>query len=67
MSAQFLIEYAGMPMRFNGKTAISCTETEATPFVAEADAWWAAFNAQLNPDRCRVVDIDARNQMEANR
>lgn len=67
MSAQFILEYAGAPVCFNRGVEL-VPEHQADRFVAEQDAWWAAYQAGLNPDRCRVVNLYLRSlQTTANK
>lgn len=63
MSAQFILEYAGAPVRFNGGMEL-VDEANADKFIAEQDAWWAAYQNNLNPAHCRVVNLYVRNQAE---
>ena len=63
MSAQFILVYAGAPVRFGSAGATLGQEWEADRFIAEPDAWLAAHRAGLAPGRCRVVDLYARYQM----
>ena len=62
MSACFIVEYAGAPMHFHcaGKYSETTTENKASRFTSEADAWYAAYHASLNPAHVRVVDFYAR-------
>ena len=63
MSASFILEYSGAPVRFVEDTHIELVEeSQADQFIAEADAWYAACKAGLHPMRCRVVNLYARNQ-----
>jgi len=61
MSAQFILEYGGAPVRLGSAGATLCQEWEADRFIAEPDAWLAAHRAGLAPGHCRVVDLYARN------
>ncbi len=61
MSAQFILEYGGMPVRFDSARHQLTAETEASKFIAEADAWYAAYQSDLNPSNCRVVNLYERN------
>lgn len=62
MSAQFIIEYGGMPVAIDLNHAwVVVREDQATRFASEVDAWWAAYKAGM-PHRCRVVDLYQRNQ-----
>ena len=57
MSAQFLISYAGLYWSEHaGKLAAA---NHATSYASEADAWYAAYKAGLNPMHCKVVSRDA--------
>jgi hypothetical protein len=49
MSAQFIVEYNGAPVKFNGTQIELVPETQASVFTDEAGAWWSAYQAQLNP------------------
>lgn len=53
MSAQFVILYRGA-RRSDG------------PFVSEADAWWAAYEQDLNPAEVEVVAENALTPIRAN-
>lgn len=62
MSANFIIEYAGAPVRVNGGGTIELVgEHLATPYASEADAWWGAFKLGLNENRVRVVNTHSRD------
>lgn len=61
MSAQFILEYGGMPIRFTSAGATPCPEYQADKFIAEADAWLTAHANGLNPAHCRVVNLYERN------
>ena len=58
MSAQFLISYAGAYLDIERDTTFA-TPQRATLFNSEADAWYAAYKANLNPMHCKVVSLDA--------
>ena len=62
MSSNFILEYAGAPVRFSSGGHELVSEEKATPFAAEYSAWHEAHRAGLNPRHCRVV-----NRYEANR
>ena len=62
MSAQFIIEYGGCPVQMGTGQALLTTEQSADRFTSEAEAWWAAYRMDLNPDRVRVVNLYERNQ-----
>ena len=62
MSANFILEYAGAPVRFNADAHELVQEHEASRFTAEQEAWYAAYKADLNPMRCRVINLYQRNQ-----
>ena len=64
MSAQFILEYAGAPVRFGSAGAQLVTEAEADKFISEADAWQTARANALPPPHCRVINIYARQQAE---
>ena len=69
MSAQLIVEYGGCPVRFTTEVGEwlrtdLVTEREATMFSSHADVWYAVRHGNLNPKRCRVVDMYARNQMD---
>jgi hypothetical protein len=61
MSAQFILEYAGSPVLLSSVGARLVTEAEANKYISEQDAWYAAYQAGLNPDHCRVVNLCHRN------
>lgn len=56
MSAEFIIEYAGAPIRFVAGQPEITDQSLASKYSNEADAWYAAYQHNLNPDRCKVVD-----------
>lgn len=63
MSAQFIIEYGGLAVAIDLNHEFEVVnEAKATRYTAEGDAWFAAYKAGLTPNRCRVVDLYARNQ-----
>ena len=62
MSAQFILQYGGCPVRIENSTAKLVPEAEADRYCSEADAWIAAHHASLHPDRCQVIDLYQRNQ-----
>ena len=64
MSAQFILEYAGAPVRFGIAGATLCQEWEADRFISEADVWLAAHRAGLLTARCRVVNLYERNGLD---
>lgn len=65
MSAQFIIEYAGAPVRFiNGQIEL-VKEEHADKFVSEPAAWFAAYRADLNLDRIQVVNAYIRHNHPA--
>ena len=60
MSADFIVEYAGAPVRFTPAGAIELVpENQATPFRDESSAALAAHRAGLNRNHCRVVPLHA--------
>lgn len=61
MSAQFILEYGGAPVRFGSAGVQLVSEAEADKFIAEADAWLTAHANHLNPAHCRVVNLYERN------
>ena len=63
MSAQFIIEYGGCPVRMGTGQTLLTTERSADRFTSEAEAWMAAHRAGLVPERVQVVNLYERNQM----
>jgi hypothetical protein len=53
MSCFVFVEYAGLPLRFPQGTGT--TVEKASTFTSEGEAWYAAYQAGLNPDRCRIL------------
>ena len=64
MSANYILEYAGAPVRFTeGSHAIELVEERfATPFLSDGDALKRAFDARLNLNHCEVVNTHLRDQ-----
>ena len=61
MSADFIVEYAGAPVRFTPAGAIELVpENQATPFCDEASAALAAHRSGLNADHCEIVNLYER-------
>ena len=59
-SGFYLVEYAGAPVRFGFGTSHTVEivqEWQADRFASEADAWWAAYQAGLSPNRCAVKTL----------
>jgi len=70
MSATFILEYAGMPVRTSTDGCqrpihTLVTERQATQFISEADAWLAVLHCNLTPKLCRVVNLSLRDQSAA--
>ena len=65
MSAIFIIKYSGQPLRVADLTLVPTIQ--ATQFTSEADAWYAAAHANLNPTLCQVVTLDKALEEEAAR
>ena len=65
MSAQFIIEYGGCPVRIGLGAAVVVSEWQADRHTSESDAWLAAHHAGLNPDRCKVVNLYERHQIRS--
>lgn len=59
MSTQFIVEYAGALVHFyrNSHCYELVRADSATMFASEADAWYAAYQANLPPHWCRVVNL----------
>jgi hypothetical protein len=64
MSVNFILEYAGGPVRFaDDSGAIEIVpEHLATPFSSDGDALMRARNAGLNLDRCEAVNTYLRDK-----
>jgi hypothetical protein len=67
MSAVFILEYGGMPVRTGTDGCRRpihslVSEAQATQFASEADAWHTAYLNNLSPNLCRVVNLHQRNQ-----
>lgn len=61
MSAHFILEYAGAPVRLDSSnTPELVTEREATAFACEADGWRAAARSGLNLNRVEIVNLFTR-------
>ncbi len=62
MSATYIVEYAGAPVKFNGLDVPELvTEAKATAFANQPDAWQAVYLAALNPQRCQLVNAHERS------
>ena len=62
MSAQFILEYGGLPMNFAARgTPCGMTLAKADVFTSEAEAWLSAHHFKLAPELCRVVPLAARS------
>ena len=57
MSSQFIIRYAGAGVRLNSNTPELVSDDQADRYIAESDAWYAAYRAGLNPCNCAVVNL----------
>ena len=68
MSAIFIVKYAGAPILFpdteSGNIKLA-SESEATPFTEEGDAWLAANRAGLPAHHVTVVNLHARQSARA--
>ena len=65
MSATFILEYGGMPVRVGHDCCerphhTLVTERQATQFISEADAWLAVLHCNLTPKLCRVINLTNR-------
>lgn len=58
MSAIYIVQYAGAPLRFTRQFAQVCTVTEASQFTSEAEAWLKCQAANLCLKHCAVVSLD---------
>lgn len=61
MSAQFIIEYAGQPVRFVAGQPELVDEDSATRYISEADAWLDALKYGFSPTHTEVVNFYERN------
>jgi len=59
-SAQFIVEYAGAPVKFAGIGFDLVPAEQASVFSNEADAWQAAHQHHLSPKNTRVVTLYSR-------
>lgn len=61
--ANFIVEYAGAPVRFGCVLADIelVPKAKASWFASEADAWKAVHRAELNPRWCHVVNLYEKN------
>jgi hypothetical protein len=59
MSANFVVTYRGRPVRFTytaGRMVYEIVAADqASPFLAAADGWYAAYQHGMRPDFCDVV------------
>ncbi len=63
MSATFILEYAGAPVRISANGCVELMQEQfADRFASEADAWLAVHRSGLNPKHCRVVNLYLRHQ-----
>jgi len=62
MSANFIVEYAGAPVRFTDRQVELVPEKLATPFNNEAAAWHAAHEAKLPVNFVNVANTYLRDQ-----
>jgi hypothetical protein len=58
MSAIFIVTYTGRPVEFPFADLVD--RDSATRFNNKADAWYAAFQADLDPSQCDVVDLNSQ-------
>ncbi len=50
MSALFYVNYKGRPVKFGADKKFDAVDrAEASGFISEADAWWAAYQHDLAP------------------
>jgi hypothetical protein len=61
MNQKFILEYAGLPVRFHHGRPDFVTEEQADTFGSETEALEAARSHNLNQKHCRAVDLNARN------
>jgi len=63
MSANFIIEYGGHPVRVlaGGESFELVHEHQADPFLTESDAWLAVGRINMPQRRFRVVNLYERN------
>ncbi len=60
MSGNFIVLYAGMPVKLPSLGLVPADE--AMPFVSEADAWYAVYQTNLAPLHFKVIPLaDALN------
>ena len=57
MSAQFILYYAGSAVKIENGIVQLVRDDCAGVYQSEPDAWYAAHEANLNPDRCRVENL----------
>ena len=63
MSAKFIVEYAGAPVRFSERTGglfELVQEHQASRFICEADAWLKANANGLALRHCEVINLYER-------
>lgn len=62
MSAQFFVMYRGLPVKFTyqaGKRVYEIVpRAQATPFVSEADGWFAAYQYRMEQQHVSVVSVN---------
>lgn len=61
MIPQFILEYAGQPVRFGSGGMELTDELHADKFLLEAEAWMTACANDLNPANCRVRNLNAES------
>ena len=54
MSGNFILKYAGAPVRVGTHIDLQQDDTTATRFTSEAEAWLAAQQNHLAPNHCTV-------------
>ena len=69
MSAQFIVQFRGQPVRFTHRTAKRIWEvvprSMASVFISEPDAWLAATQHELKPEE--FVSVEPLQKLEAAR
>ena len=60
MSGNFILKYAGAPVRVGTHIDLQQDVSTATRFTSEADAWLAAQQNYLAPNHCTVECVAGR-------
>jgi hypothetical protein len=56
MSAIFAVKFCGQWVQFEPQLKFDAvSRAQATPFISEADAWYAAAKAELPPNHVEVI------------